>query len=159
VQITVRKAVVRDIDFISSIFTHDAIRPYITDDYSTGYEGVDWKQILQSPAFYFVIVLFEDKPAGVFFGLPWNSVVWECHAMILPAYRGKAAVHMAKAALEKFLADRPTVRKVVTHIPEYNRGAYALAVRAGFKMVWVNEGSFLKGGKLYNQYLFEYRRR
>lgn len=158
VDITVRRVKIEDGDFLNHIFTHPTILPHLVDDYCTGVEKVDWGTVINAPGVYLLIVQFDGKDAAVFFAHPWNSVCWEGHSLVLPAYRGRVAIHLAKAAMEKFFIDNPRAVKIVTFVPAFNRRAYAFAIRMGFKLVWNNEKSFMKNGILHNQYLFEYRR-
>lgn len=89
---------------------------------------------------------------GLFMGEPRNSVTYEVHTMLLPEARGKA-VDIAKGALHWMFYNTPCL-KIITHVPSFNVLARRLSERCGMKLIGNNESSFLKGGVLYDQFIY-----
>ena len=89
---------------------------------------------------------------GIFMGEPRNSVTYEFHTMLLPEARGKA-VDIAKGALHWMFYNTPCL-KIITHVPSFNVLARRLSERCGMKLIGNNESSFLKGGVLYDQFIY-----
>jgi len=141
--------------FLDSLWNHPEIRPFILDDYARKENlSMSWKILLSTPLIYFLIPISDEgEKMGCFFIHPWNSICFEIHSLILPEFRGKKLMGCVEEGI-KWMKKNTNCRKLVTHVPTFNRKAYAFAVRCGFSIEGTNKSSFLRDGKLYDQYLF-----
>ena len=146
----IQRAGIGDLGYIQSVLKHEGIYPHIVDDLSPRVEELDVSCLLER--WYFLIPVIEAARIGLFIFHPWNSVTYEVHSMILPEHRGKKAIVAGKEAVEYMFTQTPC-RKIVTHVPAYNMPAYALARRVGLEVEGINRRSFLKNGRLYDQYI------
>ena len=89
---------------------------------------------------------------GVFIGRPINCISLDVHVALLPSARG-GAVDISKDAI-KWIFKNTQYMHMTASIPEYNRLAIKLAGKSGMEFIGMNKGSFMKNGKLHNQYLF-----
>lgn len=89
---------------------------------------------------------------GVFIGRPINHISLDVHVALLPDAKGKAA-EISKGAI-KWMFNNTQYLHMNASIPEYNKLAIRLAEKVGMEFIGINKGSFMKDGKLYNQYLF-----
>lgn len=94
---------------------------------------------------------------GVFMLHPHNSVMWECHTMLLPSAYGRA-VELGKEALQ-WAWDNTGIMRVITNVPAFNPLALRMAKRVGFEQYAVNPNSFLKDGVLHDQFVLGINRR
>ncbi len=141
--------------FLDSVWDHPDIRPFILDDYARKEnQNMSWEILLSTPLIYFLIPISDqEEMMGCFFIHPWNSICFEAHSLILPEFRGNGLIRYAKEVI-KWMKGNTNCRKLITHVPTFNRRAYALAVRSGFSIEGTNKSSFLRDGKLYDQHLF-----
>lgn len=137
------------LDLVNSIMRHETVYPYMTDDYSPPREDFTMADFLQSPHIY---TLMPNK-MSVFLFHPHNGVLYEVHTAVLPEGRGKAAVEGACAARD-WMFTNTRCRKIMTVIPSYNRGAYALARRVGMAQEGIMTKAFLKHGQLVDLAVF-----
>jgi len=128
---------------IREIATHPEIYPYVSDDGSPPPEEYE---PVQSDEFYYL--MFEG---GFFLFHPLNYITVEVHTCILPEWRGRSIKYARRAIAWMFRNTQ--YRKIVTHVPEYNRKALAYAQKAGMRIEGVNRKSFMKNGVIYDQYL------
>lgn len=89
---------------------------------------------------------------GLFLGEPRNAVTYEVHIGLLPEARGMA-IDIAKGALYWLFYNTPCL-KVIASIPSFNPLARRLAERCGLQLIGNNTSSFLKGGVLYDQFIY-----
>lgn len=150
--VRVRWAEPGDQDFVNSVFKTPEIYKEISDDGCPSVENFEAPPIEGAASYKFVIGFVDGQRAAVFMVVPWNHITYEVHTLILPEYRGREAVEMCRAGFAFFFSNTEG-RKVVTHVPVYNRAAYALAYRAGMRTEGINKKSFLKNGVVYDQYI------
>ncbi len=153
----IRRADRGDRKFLESVWNHPEIGPYIRDDEAQNKTDTPWDQLLLLPHIYFLIPVLDGRQAGVFFIHPWNSICAEAHTLILPGFRQETALVCCREAIEWFFT-YTSFRKVMTQVPVWNRAAYKLAVRVGFRTEGLNTKSFLWRGKLYDQVILGLRR-
>ncbi|WP_307891303.1 GNAT family N-acetyltransferase [Acinetobacter seifertii] len=72
------------------------------------------------------------------------------HTCLLPSLRGSRAVEAGKLILKLIFENH---QKVISWIPENNRKAKLFAQMLGFQVEGINRASFLKDGKLLDQFL------
>jgi len=151
----IKRATIEDRSFLDSVWNHPDIQPFILDDYARKESrSMDWNAFFSMPVVYFLIPISEqEKKMGCFFIYPWNSICFEVHSLILPEFRGNGLVGYVKEGI-KWMVGNTNCRKLVTQVPTFNRRAYAFAVKSGFSIEGTNKSSFLRNGKLYDQYLF-----
>lgn len=148
----VYRATAKDIGYINGVMRHEEIYPHISDDLSPEKERLDVAGLIGCPNVYFLIPVVECVRTGLFIFHPWNSVTYEVHTMMLPEHRGEKSIIACREAMRYMFTQTPC-HKIVTHVPTYNIPAYALARRVGLKMEGINRKSFLKNGRLYDQYI------
>lgn len=89
---------------------------------------------------------------GCLIGIPTNFVTLDCHIALLPSVEGKA-VEVCTAAMGFIFANTNTQRLNVS-VPSFNLLARRLAEKCGFKLIGINEKSFLRGGVLHDQHFY-----
>ena len=151
--ITVRRATINDTDIIKAIYADEKIFPYVTDDGTPDIDAVDFTGALGNQGMYFLLAEDNDKPVGVFLFHPWNTVCFEMHSAVLPAFRGQGSMDAARAA-GLWMFSNTLCQKIVTHIAVTNYAARALAKVCGMKQEGINRKSFLKNAGLLDQYIF-----
>ena len=135
-----------DMQLVREIISHPAIWPHVHDD------GVTEPNPIDHEALYWVLITDEEKPLGVFLCHAHNTACYEMHTCILPESRGDKAAKAAQLFAGWMFNNTPC-KKLITHVPEYNRIAYRFAKRGGMKDEGVNRASFLRYGVLIDQYL------
>lgn len=83
---------------------------------------------------------------GVIILLRQNGVMWDAHVIFKREFYGKALSACRFVMDDMF--KRPDCLKIKAEIPTINKPAVALAKRAGFKLLGINERSIMKGGNL-----------
>lgn len=149
----IRRATIQDAGIIKAIYGHEKIWPYVVDDGAPGIDTLDFSDALKHPNNYFIIVEENEYPIAVFLFHPWNTVTYEMHSAVLPEYRGAGSREAAYLAGMWMFKNTPC-QKIVTQIPQINVLARALAKRCGMTLEGNNRKSFLKNGKLLDQYIF-----
>ena len=96
--------------------------------------------------------LWVKCPYGVFIGLPTNLVTYDCHISLLPGSEGRA-VEISNAVMD-FTFNNTQARRLNASIPSYNLLARRLAEKCGFKLIGINEKSFLRDGVLHDQHFY-----
>ena len=140
----------KDMGIIKNIMINHAIYPHISDD---GAPEAKYFQPTESDEIYYLLVIDENGLVhGLYLLHAMNYITYEIHTCLLRSCRGKKADIAAKAVL-KWISLNTECLKVITHVPENNRLALAYAKRAGLLLEGINRDSFLKDGKLYNQFL------
>lgn len=132
----------RDMALVASILAHPAIWPHISDDGCTEPDPQD------NDALHWMLVS-DGEPAGVFMLHQHNAACWEVHTCLLPRAWGQPAAQAAQLLLA--YAFGIGARKVITHVPSYNRLALRFAKAAGMTQEGVNRASFAKNGELLDQ--------
>lgn len=151
--VEIKRAGVEDAAFIRGLYSDPEIFDAVSDDYSPKPSEIDYAAFLESPLLYALIPMLDGQGVGCLVFIPWNGVTYELHTIILPAFRGKTAVDAAKAA-GQWMFDHTRCMKVVTHVPMGNLPAITLAIRCGMKQEGINRRSYLKNGKLIDQYIY-----
>ena len=149
-----------DYALVRAIVTRPDIYPYLTSDGAPSAETFrvpegDWNWYVlvrgggevDEPAGY---QRGEDSILGLFWLVPYNAVCWEVHTCFLPALRGARAIRAYREGCEWLWRNSPC-RKTIGNIPEYNRAALAVALRAGAHIIGINRKSLLKDGRLIDQ--------
>ncbi len=96
--------------------------------------------------------LWVKTPFGLFIGIPQNFVTYDCHIALLPNVEGKADLVCQQVI--NFIFTNTRILRLTASIPSYNLLARRLADRCGFKLVGINEKSFLRGGVLHDQHFY-----
>lgn len=78
-----------------------------------------------------------------------NSVTLECHVHVLKDFR-RDAMEFGQKALQ-WAWDNTDAIKIVAQIPEIYPDVIKFAFKSGFDLEGLNEGSYLKGSRLYSQ--------
>lgn len=91
-------------------------------------------------------------PQGVFIGIPQNFVTYDCHIALLPSAEGRAA-EVSKAVID-FVFNNTNILRLNASVPSFNLLARRLAEKCGFKLIGINEKSFLRDGVLHDQHFY-----
>ncbi len=97
----------------------------------------------------FLRPMVDGVPAGLYWGLPWDSGICSVHQFMMPEYRtGFLPVRVARnAAAVAFSMLVDTTRLMgFTPIHDDYRAALVVAERAGFKRLGVLPGFFVRDG-------------
>jgi RimJ/RimL family protein N-acetyltransferase len=138
-----------DREFIRATMTHRRIWPHIADDNAGDPE--DFAPIMH-PGLYYLTPEHQGARVGVFFYHAHTPTFWEVHTCVLPAFWGAPATSAARAGL-LWMVQNTSCCKVITHVPSDNPTARRFAHRVGLTDEGINRASFLKGGKLLDQYV------
>lgn len=138
-----------DIDTIKSIVCHRDIYDFISDDYSPIVD--DYSPIIDDSIYWLLI-----KNSGVLCGLfmihPINGITGEVHTCVLPDYRGSKTILYTKNLFD-WVFKNTQFKKIITHVPSFNRAALVLAEKSGMAKEGINRLSFLKNSQIYDQFL------
>jgi len=96
------------------------------------------------------IFLTDDDNIGVMIYHWINGITLECHVQILPEHRDKALEFGEKAL--QWAWDNTKATKIVAQIPEIYPDVLKFAYKHGFSFEGVNHSSYLKNGKIHNQF-------
>lgn len=91
-------------------------------------------------------------PYGVYIGLPTNCVSYDCHIALLPSVGGRA-VQVSRAVMD-FAFKNTKAQRLTVSIPSFNLLARRLAEQCGFRLIGINEKSFLRDGVLHDQHFY-----
>ena len=118
----------------------------ITDDFT-----VDQKLFFpdMSEKNYWLTVHHDGEELGVFMGRPISAIQHEAHIVLLPEARGLASEAARRCVT--WMWENTISERLIGCIPVYNKLAIRLAHQAGFKEFGINEKSFMKNGKLWDQ--------
>lgn len=137
-----------DLDYVRSVLTHPKIWRHIVDD---GNGLPDEFNVPDSDSIYW-LVPNDGSDLGVFMVHPVNNFMFEVHTALLPEAYGDKAKIAAKKLIE-WVFENTQCLKLITHVPEYNRLAYKFALNAGMKEEGLITKSFMRNGKLIDQYV------
>ena len=149
----IRRATIDDRDFIKAIYEMPGMMKYLSDDNCPDKMQDCVDMLVNTPTIYALIPEQDSVKTGLFLFVPWNYTTYELHVAILPEYRGEHSVLSGiDAGFWMFI--NTCCHKIVTQIPVPNYRAKALALSVGMKLEGVNRKSYMKGGKLYDMYLY-----
>ncbi|MCH7391815.1 GNAT family N-acetyltransferase [Acinetobacter dispersus] len=129
---------------VNKIILNEHIQDDISDDPTKGFAI----QSLQNHEW--IGVVDDDQIQGLFLLVSQNSISVEIHTCLLPSLRGIKAIEAGKLILNLIFQK---YEKVISWIPENNRKAKLMSYRLGFEVEGINRASFLKNGKLHDQFL------
>ncbi|MFL1383611.1 GNAT family N-acetyltransferase [Acinetobacter baumannii] len=132
-----------DLDEINRIILNEHIQKDICDDPTAN-------QKIDELGPYEWIGVVEDGLQGFFMLARHNSLSVEIHTCLLPTLRGTKAFEAGRMILRHIFEKN---LKVISWIPENNRKAKLFAQMLGFHVEGINRASFLKDGKLLDQFL------
>lgn len=136
---------INDLAVINAVLSHSAVKDDVSDDYSSDKQFSELPQNTK-----WLAVMHENQIHGIYALVPMNAVTVEIHTCLLPSMRGKDALCVANLLMQHIFT---SYQKAISHIPEYNKKAKLYALRVGFQIEGINRSSFLKNGKLLDQYL------
>jgi len=142
-----------DYNLIREIITHPKIWPHVSDD---GSPPPDQYRPIENEQVWYVIVrdIYPDAGSQEILGCwifhPHNSICWEIHTCLLPNAWGERA-HRAGRMVVEWIWEHTACRRIITTVPSCNRLALHFALKAGLKSYGVNEASWLKDGKVWDQ--------
>ena len=117
-------------------------------------EASEYEPAVENPAVWYVLAI-EDPPAGVsakpaIIGLfvfePRTSVKYAVHLAIAPSQWARGV--QAFREVVNWAWERIGMQRIAGEIPSDNRHALRLAKKAGFEMVGIEHGAFMRGGEL-----------
>lgn len=138
-----------DIELVRTIMTHVKVWPYISDDGSVSPELF---VPVMGDSICYLLANDGDNLLGLWMFVQTNSVTLEVHTCLLPGHgfhRGRIAARGAA----KWIWENTTAQRIFTHVPACNRIALRFAEASGMKQFGVNPQSFMKDGRLYDQFL------
>lgn len=97
-----------------------------------------------------VIYLTDDSNAGIMIYHWINGITLECHVQVLPEYR-ELAHEFGRLSL-KWAWDNTKATKIVAQIPSIYPDVVRFAYKNGFTFEGTNRQSYLKRGKIFDQY-------
>lgn len=136
-----------DMSLVRTVMVNPAIYPHISDDGSPPAEEF---QPVDHPSIWYVRVDEGGDLLGLFMFVPHGVACWEVHTCLLPSAWGDHARAAGFGVIEWIWGNTPCCR-IITNVPNCNRLALRFAQAAGLENFGVNEKSYLKNGKLYDQ--------
>lgn len=101
----------------------------------------------------FWMVAETDEICGIMLVLAENTATTLIHPYMLEKHKGKG-YYMIKAFFEWYLRNaKEEANKINAKIPAFNKAGRKVALKVGFKDEGVDRQSYLRDGKLYDQYL------
>jgi hypothetical protein len=140
----------KDFKAVRAILTDPDLYDYMTDDFAPAREAF---QVNDHPGIWYVLVSEGSSLYGMFVFLPDNAICWQVHVAF---FRGASqqVTRAAGAGIVEWLWRNTPCRRLIASVPACNRAAVRYGVRAmGLVKYGVNEASFMKNGKLWNQVL------
>ena len=139
-----------DIDKANAILGHDSVYFDTIDDFVDPAVRFRIGEIfINSPICY----VLSPNDFSIFVFVPANGVTYEAHTAILPDGRGRKGIEAGKSAVS-WMFEYTECLKIMTWIPGFNHSAVLFAKSCGFNMEGNNRRSFLKGGILFDQFLY-----
>lgn len=114
---------------INAVVNHESVYPFV---HGVTVGPMDLTAAVQDQA----NVLLMGEHGGMIFN-PIQAGIWEAHTQVVPEGRGKWAVGMATECL-KWMFCRTDALEIITRLPKGNVRARALAMRFGFRPMFVN---------------------
>jgi RimJ/RimL family protein N-acetyltransferase len=139
-----------DYEFISAVFRHPDVWPFICDDYSSDPE---WFRADCAGRVY-VVPSLDGIPMGCFSLNDCNGSTVEMHTAILPEFRGPTTAQAFAVLLDFIEWEHPNVKRLRTWVPAFNTAAYKGALHAGMSHCGTEPASFLRYGELHDLHLF-----
>jgi len=137
-----------DSDYIKSVFKHDSIWEWISDD-SCSKES--FEPLIHESIAYLIPEL-DGVPTGVLMLVKCNAVTMELHTAILPEYRGKCVGETFERL--KAWASNLGYSRIRTWVCDSNKPAMIASKRVGFEYVGTEQKAFLKDEKLHDLHLY-----
>ena len=133
-----------DIDAISEILNHPRVYGWVSDDYSPK----PYNPVIHDSLIY----LMDESKMGIILLAPVNGICCSAHIALRPEVWG-SGVDFVKESI-RWIVINTRYMKAICSIPEYNRLAIRLVRKCGFTQEGTIKRSFLKGFKLYDQFIF-----
>ena len=135
-----------DKELIKSIVTLPDLWATVAED---GQEPCTWEPDM---GIAWLVAQDDDgQVMGLYSLIPNNCVTLEIHPYILPLYRGKKAYQSGREVLA-WIGLTTSYSKVVCQIPVIYKNVKLFAMRCGFKQEGINRLSYLKNGKIVDQW-------
>lgn len=135
-----------DEKLIKLIVTHPQIYPHLMDD------GAPTADKWEVPAVLTWVLVTEGDHLGVFCLHAENAATVKIHTCLLPEAWGSKA-KSAALGIQQWIWENTSFVRLNTDVPEFNRLALRFARSAGLKQFGLNPKSYLKGGKLWDQFM------
>ena len=147
----VKQMRITDPQIVADIICHKEVYPFVSDDGSPDPDNFANRFVPATVSNDQVYCLMPNKTA-LFVYMPINAATWEVHTCVLKKGRGLAAMKAARASI-RYMFTKTPCKKIMSHVPEYQRHVLLFALKNGLKKEGVNRKSYLKDGKLYDQTL------
>ncbi|MGO9967262.1 MAG: hypothetical protein ACLPY2_08320 [Bryobacteraceae bacterium] len=141
-----------DYELVRTILTHPTLYRHMGDDFAPDPERFE---VNRHPAIWYVLATEEWRAIGLFCFFPENDICWAAHVAMLRK-TPPALTRQAGREVMRWLWERTPCRRLVASVPMCNRAAvrYGLDPQGMNLLPYgVNEKSFLKDGKLWDQQL------
>jgi len=100
------------------------------------------------------LMMFDDEDVYALYRVhAMNSVTCEIHAQVRPKHRKVRSRETGVLALKWIYDNAPQYKKVICWVPEIYPNVRAFAESFGFELEGTNKKSYIKGGKLRDQWL------
>ena len=135
-----------DAELIRSIVTLPELWATVAED---GMGSAGWSPNMDSGWF---LAMDGADIIGLYSVAANNCVTLEIHPFILKAFRGRAA-YASGAQILEWLMLNTKYEKVVCSIPVIYKNVKLFAMRCGFREEGINRQSYLKNGKIHDQWM------
>jgi len=138
---------------IVTVYTHEEVYPFISDDFSIPREKFKPRP---SNSIYLKATL-DDELAGIIQLDPQNGITVEAHFAFLPEFQNKnlkrhIALNSSLLAI-RWVWNNTKFSKIIAMVSKNRKDVRRLACKAGFEVEGSSKNSYMKNGKLYDQWL------
>lgn len=145
------------VSVIEAIFGHPKVWYWVAGDLDPEFNDINWAEIMCNQTIWFIGCRREDNQerfGALFMYKQITPICYEVHSAVHPdywasGYASKAGVASLIYAFEHI----PHINKVITSVPSDNMPAYWLSKAVGLHEEGNNKQSFLRHGKMLDQYL------
>jgi Protein of unknown function (DUF2824) len=141
----------KNLQLVASIMTHDALWPWISDDF---YPAPEHFLPNADESIFYLIPFDGDEPLGVVITHPINTLLWEIHHALLPIAWGARARAIAEA-FWLWLWENTHALKAVGFTPSSHRLAIRFAKQVGMQEVGRITKCYQRQFELHDIVIFE----
>lgn len=136
-------------DLVRSIMLRPEILATVAED---GQDPADYQPDVEGDC-WLVMTAPDDVLVGLYCLDARNAVTVEIHAQVLPEHRKVYSKATGEAALGWILENMPECHKVTASVPAIYPNVLKFTTQFGFQVEGVNRLSYLKNGKIHDQWM------
>jgi RimJ/RimL family protein N-acetyltransferase len=139
---------------VSRFYQDGATWDAMSCDETPEFAALNIADIMEEGTQLFVVASIDDRPAGLFMFSPENFHCYSIHSALLPEFQGLGKAHELGLAACLWVCQHTPCIKITTVVPSFNEIAQRMAMKAGMRLEGCNRASFVKRGRLYDQFFY-----